>query len=84
LFGKAGRGEGNAPPLVCKSRLCCAVPYAALASPANNTYWPSQVGNIYQRFTSPVNDEGVVENIINFKTPASSLVFTVGARWARC
>lgn len=41
-----------------------------------------QVGNIYQRFTSPVDDEGTVENIINFKTPASSLVFTVGARWA--
>ncbi|GLC59561.1 hypothetical protein PLESTB_001500500 [Pleodorina starrii] len=40
---------------------------------------PLEVGNIYQRFTSP--EEGVVENIINFKTPATSLTFTVGARY---
>ncbi|EFJ45050.1 hypothetical protein VOLCADRAFT_121241, partial [Volvox carteri f. nagariensis] len=40
---------------------------------------PLEVGNIYQRFTSP--DEGVVENIINFKTPVTSLTFTVGARY---
>ncbi|GIL91115.1 hypothetical protein Vretimale_9560 [Volvox reticuliferus] len=40
---------------------------------------PLEVGNIYQRFTAP--DEGVVENIIHFKTPATSLTFTVGARY---
>jgi hypothetical protein len=43
---------------------------------------PLRVGNIYQRFTSP--EQGVVENIINFETPLlDSIVFTVGARWAR-
>ncbi|KXZ55274.1 hypothetical protein GPECTOR_3g410 [Gonium pectorale] len=40
---------------------------------------PLVVGDIYQRFTSP--EEGVVENIINFDTPLTSVTFTVGARY---
>ncbi|KAG2444914.1 hypothetical protein HXX76_001650 [Chlamydomonas incerta] len=51
-------------------------PFSAFGFPR-----PLEVGNIYQRFTSPVDDEGIVENIINIKTPASTLVFTVGARY---
>ncbi|KAG2496122.1 hypothetical protein HYH03_005725 [Edaphochlamys debaryana] len=38
-----------------------------------------EVGGIFQSFSSP--EEGVVENIIEFSTPAGSCVFTVGARY---